>query len=237
MEKIVPVKANVTETDATFERKLLYLNTPLIKSSAAALVSVNNAKLEINRMGHIANESFRLATESFFENDAEKAKKAREYIKTIEYLKRKIRERLIEANSQATTAQNDERIQKLLTVLSEIGKIAECADKMVKTKNRMHENAIVFSDTEIKELQTLSDICVSVVNEAITAYGNDAADKLGTVKSQRKIIKSIKTACVENHMERFKGENLKPECLAAFSDMVKRLEKGAEHAKEIASAI
>ncbi|MCL2500179.1 MAG: Na/Pi cotransporter family protein [Defluviitaleaceae bacterium] len=235
MERIIPFKADAI--DETYERKLLYLSAPMITSSAAALVNTNNAKLEINRMGKIADEGFRLATEAFLENDPEKAKRARGYVKTVEYLKRKIKAKLIEANSQAVSAQEDERIQKMLTVLLEIGKISECTEKMVRTKTRMHENGIVFSEAEAGELKMLGDVCVNIVSEALTAYGNDDNTKHPTIKSQRKIVKSIKAACVENHMERFKTENMKPESLAVFSDMVKRLEKGVEHAKEIAALI
>ncbi|MCL2603173.1 MAG: Na/Pi cotransporter family protein [Defluviitaleaceae bacterium] len=235
MERIVPIKADAP--DGTYERKLLYLGTPMVGSSADALITANNAKLETVRMGRIANESFRLSTEAFFENDADKAKQSRGYVKTIEYLKRKIKAKLIEANSHAATTQDDERIQKMLTVLLEMGKVGECAEKMVRTKNRMNENGIIFSETELNELKMLSDVCNGVVNEALAAYENDDDSKLPMLKSQRKIIKSIKSACVENHMERFKGGNLKPESLAAFSDMIKRLEKGAEHAKDIAALI
>jgi phosphate:Na+ symporter len=235
MEKIVPL---VTDTpEATYERKFLFLNTPMIKSSTASIINAGNARLEINRMAKIAGEAYRVSTEAFFENDAEKSKKVRDCVKTVAYLKRKIKAKLIEANSKAMTSQDDERIQKMLTVLPEIGKLAECADKIIRIKNRMHENSIVFSETEIREMKTLTDACVNVAAEALSAYENNDSTKLSTIKSQRKIIKSIKTACVENHMERFRNENLKPESLAVFSDMIKRLEKGAEHTKEIAALL
>jgi phosphate:Na+ symporter len=235
MEKIVPVKANAT--DATYERKLLYLDTLMIKSPAAAGINANNAKLEIFRMGRIAKESFRLSTEAVFEDDGEKAKQVRDYIKTMNYLERKIKARLIEVNGMSVSSRENERIGKMLVVLPEIGKIGDKAGKMIKCMARMKENSIIFSDTEIRELKMLGNSSVEIVSEALDAYEKDDKSKLSMIKSQRKIIKSIKATCVENHMERFKDEHVKPEGLAVFSDIIKNLERGAEHAKDIADEI
>jgi phosphate:Na+ symporter len=235
MEKIVPKKLEIT--DPMYERKLLYLHTPLLQSRTLSIINMNNARLEIVRLGKIADESYRLATEAFFEKDENKAKKARNCAKLAEYLVRKIKAKLIEANSAVVSTREDERIQKMLTVLIKLSDIAEYAEKMIRSKKKMYENSIVFSETEIRELKLLSDTSVMMVNEAVVAYENNDGTKLPMIKSQGKMIKSMKTTCVENHMERYKNEGFKPEQVAVFSDMIKRLERGAERAKDIAASI
>jgi phosphate:Na+ symporter len=235
MKKIVPLKADAP--NALYEKKLLYLESPLIKSSTASLITANNAKLEINRMGEIASESYRLAMEDFFEGDGDKSKKAREYKKIVDYLNRKIKTKLIETNRTVMSLQEDERIGKMLVLLPEFGKLAECTEKIIKIKNKMYENSVTFSEAEMLELRMLCDSSLEFINEALDTYKKDDKEKLSVIKSQRKIIQSIKTACVENHAERLKNDDVKYESIAVFADIVKQLNKGAEQAKEIALSI
>jgi phosphate:Na+ symporter len=91
MQAVVPMKQD--EISNTYEKKLQYLDDFNLYSPALA---VENAKLEVRRMGKIAYENFVLSLEAFFEKDLDKAYKTVENEKVIDYINKHISSKLIE---------------------------------------------------------------------------------------------------------------------------------------------
>ncbi|MCL2203067.1 MAG: Na/Pi cotransporter family protein [Defluviitaleaceae bacterium] len=232
MTRLVPAK--VDEGDAVYEKKFLYLESALNTSPSVTLM---NAKSEILRMGRLANENHRLSVEAFFENDINKKEKIREYRKIIVFLRKAIKQKLIETNSMAVTRQEAKRIQKMVGILNDISKIDEQAKNILSCTKDMEEIKFDFSPTTLSELKRLSGIVDEVLNESLLAYEVEDARKLSMIKSQMKIVKSLKAACVESRAERLVDENYSTEKTAIFTTIIRSFERSAERAKDIAFSI
>jgi phosphate:Na+ symporter len=229
MERIVPIKEDAV--DGTYEKKLLYLDSPLIITPTMAIM---NAKLEIIRMAKIANEIHRLSVEAFFDNDSDKIENARKYRKTVNYLKNKIKLKLVEINGMRISRHEAERVSEMADAVTKIGKIDEHAKKIARNAKDASERNIEFSEATVKELKMLTGMTDEMLTESINLYENDDKSSSSVVKSQGKIIKSLKTTCVENHMERLKQEAYTSENTGIYISVINSLEKTAEHAKDIA---
>jgi phosphate:Na+ symporter len=232
MKKIVPGSA--IETDNTYEKKLVYLDSQTMESPA---VSVLNAHLELCRMGKIANENFALATEAFFENDAEKVKKTLENEKIVDYLNHKIASKLVHINGMSLSPLEAKKIGKMFIILSDIERIGDHAENIAGYVKTMENNDLKFSETAVEELKRLVKLTKDITVKALNVYENQKDDEFSKIKKLDGKINTFAAKCVVNHVERLKTEICRPECGVIFTDMITDLSRSADHAKNIASSV
>jgi len=234
MQKIVPLKEE--EFSKTHEKKLMYLDTGITKAPTA-IASVNAAHLEICRMGKIANESFVLALESFFEKDEDKVKKTFELEKVVNFLNRKIASKLVEINNMILSASDAEKVGKMFKILSDIERIGDHAENIAEYALLIKEGNLKFSDVAIEELKLLGDKTVKQTVRAINVYEHQEESVLPQIKFFEKEIDKLSEDFTENHIERLKKSVCEPGSGVIFTDMIINLERIADHAKNIACSI
>jgi phosphate:Na+ symporter len=232
MERLVPGKGD--DLNAMYEKKLLYLDSPLNISPAVILT---NAKAEIVRMGNITKENHQLSVLTFFDNHMNHKDKIRENRKIIVFLKKGIKQKLIETNSYGVSPQEALRIVEMLGIVNDIEKIDDQAKKIAGCMKAMEDVGLAFSGTTLNELKMLSGIVEEILNESLLAYEKEDTKKLSMIKSQLKIARSLKATCIESRTERLKAESYNLNKNKIFDDLVKSFERSAERAKDIAFSI
>ncbi|MCL2187685.1 MAG: Na/Pi cotransporter family protein [Defluviitaleaceae bacterium] len=232
MEKIVPFTE--APTHALYEKKLHYLESSLNTSPTVILA---NARSEIVRLGKIAAENHRLSVEAFFENDISKNESIREYRKTINFLRKAIKQALINTNSLRISPQDAKRIQVMVATVNDFAKIDDQAKRILSRVKDMEDVKMDFSATTISELRRLSGIVDEVLTESLLAYENEDSTKLSMIKSHMKIVKSLKRACEESRSERLDEENYSKEKNTIFASLLKNFERSAERAKDAAFSL
>jgi len=232
MQTIIPVQQD--ETKEIHERKLAYLDT---KTPMAPTLAVMNAQLEICRMGKIANENLALALESFFEMNENKANKAFENEKTIDYLNHNITSKLVEINNMPLSAGDAKKIGDMFGIVSDIERIGDHAENIAEYALAVKESNLKFSDTAIKELETLSNVVIDITSKALNMYRKQDVSKLQQIELLEDEADKLSIEFVENHVERLKTENCEPRSGVIFIDMINDLERSADHAENIAISI
>jgi phosphate:Na+ symporter len=233
MQHVVPLKQE--EFSKTHEKKLLYLDTGVMKTPALAIV--NAAQLEICRMGRIANENFALSLESFFEKDEDKANKTFEIEKTINFLNHQIAAKLVEINNMTLSGSDAEKVGKMFKVLSDIERIGDHAENIAEYTIIVIDRNLIFSDAAIDELRLLGDLTTKQAIRAIDAYEIQDESGLPQIKSFEREIDKLSKEFTENHIKRLKNKKCEPKNGVIFTDMIIDLERSADHAKNIAFSV
>jgi len=232
MEKIVPITE--ASQQPTHERKLLYLDSPLIKT---ATLAAKNAQLELVRMGSIAGENFTLAIEAFFEKAPDKVKKVKENEKIIDFLNHKIAAKLVQINTKQLSPTEAKNIGKMLIILSDLERIGDHAVNIADYVKTMEKNELSLSEIAYAELRALADLTVNNIDHALRVYEAQDKSDLNKVKNDCKKIKSLAENSINAHIERLKANECQPESGVLFTDMINDLERSTEHAKNIATSI
>ena len=228
MNKIVPVVEE--KTDAMYENKLIYVDN-LTKTTPT--IAVVNAHLEICRTWKIANENLNLATEAFFERNAETAKKVIEYEKTIDYLHQNINTALVEIIDMKLSADEAKKTGDMFVILSEVEQIGDRAENIAKYALSVIEDNTAFTDEAIDELKTAKVIASELMNMALQAYEKQEKSQLPAIKALVNKIDEQTAVFAENHFIRLKDKKCTPKGGIFFMDILNDLENSADCADRI----
>ena len=230
MQKIIPVKES--EIQNTYEKKLIYLddNTTMLSPTFA----VANAHSEICRMGKIANENLDLALEAFFERSEDKANKAMENEKVINFLYHSISSKLVEINNKALSELDAEKVGKMFKILSDIERIGDHAENIAEYTISVKERNVKFSEAAMSELKLLGGLTSEVITKAMQVYKTENAAQIPEVERLEEEIDARTVEYTENHISRLKTESCEPKSGVLFTDILIDLERSADHAHNIA---
>jgi len=232
MERVIPKQQK--GEDATYEKKLLFIDTKIIQSPSIAVL---NAHRELCRMGKIANENLTLALESFFEKDMDKANKVFENEDIINYLNQDIASKLVWINNMTLSNIEAEKIGKMFQLLSDIERIGDHAENISEYAVAAKDNDMKFSETAIEELKTLGSTTISLAGEALDVFENQNDTKLAQIKALEEEVDRLSKEFTENHIKRLKTESCEPKCGVVFTDIITDLERCGDHANNIAFSI
>jgi phosphate:Na+ symporter len=232
MERIVPKQAKAA--DETYARRLLYLGSSLTGTPSMEII---NARREIIRLGKIVNEQYRLSAGAFFGSNGNVFEEKRRNRDLIDYLKRNIRRKLAKLSRMGLKRQDAIQIDALDGVLRDIDRIDDRARKITRNKNKMNENGFAFSAITMDELKMLSDVVDGILAESLGVYENGDKAGLPKIKSQVKMAKGLKAACVESRIERLADRDFDAAKNEMFYDLLNCFVKSAERARKIAFSI
>jgi len=235
MQKLVPMRPD--EINRTYEKKLIYLDTLDSKIMQSSSLAVLNARLELSRMGKIANENLSLALDSFFEGSTEKANKTFENESIINYLNQHITAKLVSINNMALSRYEAEEIGKMFKVLSDIERIGDHAENIAEYTIIIEEHDVKFSDDAIDELKTLGDLTIDLITKTLDAYEHQDESQLPEINLLEKEVDKLSKEFTENHISRLKTEKCEPKGGVLFTDMIIDLERSGDHANNIAFSI
>lgn len=232
VQRLVPVKEK--EISTTYEKKLIYLDTKIMKTPAVAVL---NAHLEMCRMGKIARENLSLALESFFEKSAEKARRTLENEDIINYLNHNIASKLVWINNMNLSNSEAEKIGAMFRTLSDIERIGDHAENIAEYTLEIKESDLKFSETAMDELQTLGRMAMNLMTKALDTYEHQKESQLPQIGILEEEVDRLATEFTENHISRLKTRQCDSKNGVVFTDMIIDLERSADHANNIAFSI
>ncbi len=228
--KLLPVTA---DEQRRVEKKLVYI-TNLDVPPAIAL---SQARHEVCRMAHIAQENLELSLEAFFERNTSKIEAVEETEQTINYLNHAITSALVSLRSPAFNESELTQLGIMILAVTDIERIGDHAENITEYAQMAINENVVFSDAANNEILGLADSVVQAVALATDIYENLRYDQLIVAEDLEDYIDSLKQECVDHHIARLMEEQCSPRCGLIFTDMATDLERCADHAHNIANYI
>ena len=232
MQKIIPMKQD--EIKKLYDKKLFYLDDQSVKNPSLAVI---NSRLELCRMGTIANENLNISLESFFEINEDKANKSIENEKIIDYLNDKITDRLVKINKMNLSDSDSKKISRMFKVVANIKKISSHAENIAEYTVKIKNNKINFSQAALSELRILSDLTLKITDNAVKIYKEIDIVQLKQIESLENEINILSKEYPENHIERLKTGVCEIESGLIFTDIIFDLERIADQGKSIAYSV
>ena len=230
--KVVPLLPEETRSDE--DRKLKYLvQTGELPSS----VAIQQAKLELARMGKIAETALRNAVKCFFDQDDKLAASVFEAEETVDILTDKIQERLISFRSRDYAPREVNRLSQLMLAASDIERISDYAENIAEYEAAYKARKAVMSEEALKELRALSDAALMSIDLALQIFENEEFSLLPEAEQLEQEVDDLQESILNSHIKRLMEEKCNPVSGVIFTDMSTDLERCSDHAINIAFAL
>lgn len=231
-QKVVPILPE--ESRSVEDRKLHYLvPTADLPSSMA----IQQAKLELVRMGRLARECLQKASDCFFTLDDHLAEDVFETEDTIDILTDRIQECLISFRSRNYAPQEVSILSQLLLVASDMERISDYAENIAEYEGEFKARKAVLSDAGREELRVLTEASLKSIDFSLRIFEQEDFYALAEAEVLEQRVDDLQTEFINNHIQRLMNNECDPVGGVLFTDMVNDLERCSDHAINIACAL
>ena len=227
---ILPVKPE--ETRKIRDRQLLYM---VKNDKLPAAMALQQAKLEIVRMGRIARDNMKLAIDGFFNPDPKLAEEVEDVEDTINYLNHAITDALVGLRALDMSQRELNRVSKLMMVVTDIERLGDHAENIVEYSAQLKKTHI--SEDARKDLQKIATASMVTIDQCLFVFEHENFDLLQQAEANEQYVDALQIKIVNNHLDRLLHSQCEPLAGVIFTDMASDLERCSDHAINIAFAL
>ena len=232
--KTVPLKDS--ELQILEDRRLVYLANISTKSIPA--VAMQQAKLELNRMGKIARDNLAAAIDFFFHPaKAELYTQVAETEETVDFLNKTIEDKLVELRTLHLSDRDVFRLSRMILAVSNFERISDHAENIIEFADRMKNAKVTLSSAAMEELETLSGKVMENLDRAMTVFREESDELLHKTEAAEQEIDDMQARFIQNHIDRLMVNTCDPLGGVIFTDMCTDLERCGDQAMNIAEAL
>lgn len=209
------------------------LDTRVLKTTGVAIGLVIN---ECKKMTDKSIDVLTLAFNSFIESDSTVVDEIDNKLHEIAFIYRDITDYLIKISAENVGVKGEAMISALHASLSDILRISELSDNIVKYTRNEIENNLEFSDTVIKELKAMFGKIEELHLECMDAFVNRNKQALEKADETENRIDEYRKTLIADHIKRLNEGKCKPQSSNVFISLVGNLERAADHLTYIAHA-
>ena len=230
-QKILPLLPE--ESKKLEDRKLHFMVT---EGDLVSSVAVQQARMELGRMGRLALESLQQGLESFFNRDVSLSDTVRETEETIDYLTKIITDRLIVLCSKRYPDAINHQLSQMILVASDIERISDYAVNMIEYAEPLADQKASISEQGMEELRQMAGATVESIEMALHIFEKEDYDKLPKAEELEQKVDDLEDQIINSHVERLMREACDPMGGVIFADLSTELERCSDHAMNIAAA-
>ena len=231
-QKIIPVKPE--ETQKSKDRSLQYM-TQITKLTP--VVALNQAQLEITRMGKLAAENLQLALNEFFNNSTAKMPDIKEREETVDILNRCISDEMAELRSMELTSENIKKVSMMTIAQTDIERLSDHAENIIEYVDKLRSKKAYISPEALEELKDMAQNTMKAVHLSLDIFSSENYDLLSEIEEIESIVDRQEKTFIDNHIERLMRSDCTPISGIIFSDLVTDLERCSDHAINIAYSL
>ena len=235
-QKIIPMLPE--ENRKIEDRKLHYMvQTGELISS----VALQQARMEIARMGEIAWDNLRVALEGFFTKDKKAAESIKDIVldteETVDYLTDLITKRLVELRSMNYTEEAMRMLSEMTLAASDIERISDYAVNVTEYEEKIRNGAAAITDTGREELKELADAVLESIKVSLHVFAEEDFSRLQEAEDLEQKVDDIQEKIINSHVERLMKVQCDPMGGVIFADLSNDLERCSDHGINIAWAL
>lgn len=235
-QKIIPMLPE--ENRKIEDRKLHYMvQTGELISS----VALQQARMEIARMGEIAWDNLRVALEGFFTKDKKAAESIKDIVldteETVDYLTDLITKRLVELRSMNYTEEAMRMLSEMTLAASDIERISDYAVNVTEYEEKIRNGAAAITETGREELKELADAVLESIKVSLHVFAEEDFSRLQEAEDLEQKVDDIQEKIINSHVERLMKVQCDPMGGVIFADLSNDLERCSDHGINIAWAL
>ena len=229
-EKIIKEK----KEDAV-EAKVVHLSDEMLSTPE---IAVGLTQKEAGRMFLTSISLFEYAKKAVLENDKKSFSEGKALSNTIDIFNDEIHAFLTKLSSKSLSAKSLSTIHNISSAVEEISQIGDRSLKLIKTKNKMNDKNISFSDDANEELNNIIKLVDDFTNQVKNLYFSPDKEKaLKDFAENEDKIDKLRKQYKKNHLKRLDEGNCSLPAGLAFVDLLNTLEKIADNIYALAQII
>lgn len=229
-EKIIKEKKEETK-----ETKLVHLSDEMLSTPE---IAVGLTQKEAGRMFISSINLFEYAKKAVLENDKKSFSEGKALSNTIDIFNDEIHMFLTKLSSKSLSAKSLKNIHSISSAVEEINQIGDRSLKLIKTKNKMNDKNITFTDDATEELNNIiklvDEFSISVKN---LYFAQDKEKAMQNFAENEEKIDKLRKMYKKNHLKRLDEGRCSLPAGLAFVDLLNTLEKIADNIYAIAQII
>jgi phosphate:Na+ symporter len=219
------------------KRGTIFINDKLLKVPSIAL---SQAEKEVCRMAEMTYEMLDEAT-SVIVNDKEKAEKTIGKVMEMEEAVDEINETVDRFLDDMPFEDLSERELKKLACLkhsiTDIERVGDHANNLGELAERKLKGSLQFSEEAKGEIETMCLKTKLIYECALTALAKEDGEVVQKVRELEDEIDNLQRVFEENHVRRLENKICSPLIGIVFVDILRNLERIADHSTNIANAV
>ena len=217
------------------EMKLKYLEAHMFATPTVLTAQIG---LEVDRMANLARKNIHDSINAFISSDKALADKVFNREEVIDFLNHEISEYLIKANLMGLSESDSEYISRLFHVVSDIERIGDHAENISEFAVSRIERNTKYTDDAMQELSEYSQLIYEIIDNALVAFKDpENEEAFNIVMRLEEEIDKLEEKLRKRHIKRLKKNECNARAGTIFIDILSNLERVADHAVNISTAI
>ena len=215
------------------EDKTTVLDKRLVVTPSIAIAT---AVKETMRMLDLSVSSLKIALDGFIDCDGECIDKVQNQNQKVNSLGKELTNYLILISSKDIDIASETTISSLHDIISDIDRISELADNVIKYTDREIKESLIFSDKvkqELKEMYSLIHNMHLLTKSYILEHQKNVLKSIDEIEDN---IDDMRKLLVREHIERLNKGECRPESSSVFINLANNLERVGDHISYIAHA-
>lgn len=199
--------------------------------------AIDKVKEQCDDMANLAKENIALCLEFVKLYSSENDAKIRENEKKLDTFEDELETYLVKISSMDLGINDSVKLSKLTHAIGNFERIGDYGVNILKTKRKMHEAKIHFSDDANRELEVMSRAVSEIVSNSVNAFINDDIELAMLVEPLEQVIDNLKVELRARHSKRLQSEQCSVENGMLFFDIINSFERIADHCSNLAVCI
>jgi len=233
-ELVIRDKAKISAEKTDDKITLRHLDNRILETPTFA---VQNAVLEVVRMGETTYDNAKLAFEAVLENDNDKADEVYRQEEVIDEMARLISDYLVQISNLSLSEQQQKLVNHLFYTVGDIERVGDHAENLAELAKFKVENNIEFSGKASEELGGVMEFVTNSLVYAIKARSEASVDFADKSVEYEDLVDYVESELREKHIERLAKNLCKPTSGVVYLDVLSNLERISDHAENIANYV
>lgn len=221
--------------DSIVDYKAQHLDPVFIEQSPS--IALGQAKEEVLRMGKFALKGLEETNEFLKTKNTKHSGNAYQLEEAINNLDRKITDYLVDLATSSLSEHESEEHSMLIDTVRDIERIGDHFENIIELIEYQQANKVRMTETAMDDLETMFNLTVSTVEEALQALDQKNLDAARAVVTKEDEIDGMERRLRKQHIMRMNEGQCSGQAGIVFVDIISNLERIGDHAVNIAEYV
>lgn len=199
--------------------------------------AIDKVKEQCNKMGILARDNTKQCLDFIRIYSHAEEESIRENEKTLDAFEDELETYLIKISSLNLNVADSSRVSMLSHAIGNFERIGDYGTNILKTKKRMHQSKVHFTDDANKELEVMSRAVNEIVDMAVTAFVDNDINRAMEVEPLEQVVDNLKIELRARHSKRIQSGRCTVDSGMLFFDIINSFERIADHCSNLAACI
>ncbi len=144
---------------------------------------------------------------------------------------------LVRLSERSLSEHDSRQVSKLLHTIGDFERLGDHAVNLLHSAEEIHDKKILFSDDAKRELETLTDALIEILNLTIDSFTADNLETAQRVEPLEQVIDTLIARTKSAHIDRLQAGKCTIQTGFVLSDLLTNFERVSDHCSNIAVAM